>query len=206
MEFDQRELRLALAAANLEPTEQRTATLAGRLRAIMQRHRARRAGRHGVPHKRDLLDAIGQIRNSADTILRTLDDAGDPLQLTLSAFDSGIVRQIKAVRLLRNTTEQARYYLEFEDACRGRQEIETELYLDLFDLYRDLTGKSGKGDERGVGPLYRFVKTCVTLLDPDLEFVEPSAFRGRLMAADKRRRERFTCKDLLKIAPLNLHL
>jgi hypothetical protein len=207
MEFEQQQLRQVLTESNEEPTEQKTVALAGRLRAIKQRHRARQAEREQVPHKKDLLEAILQIRNSTDSILKTLDEPS--VVVALSAFkpEFKIVREIEGVRLLRNTAEQARYHLEFVDARHRRQQIQTDLELDLFDAYRDFTGKSGKGDETGEGPLYRFVKACVALIDPDLKLLSPSAFRGRLMAADKRRsRREITCKDLAQIPPLDLHL
>jgi hypothetical protein len=208
MEFEEHQLRRVLAAANEEPTEQKIVALAGRLRPLGQLHVSRQFERIQVPHKKDLLKAVIQIRNSADTVLQTLDEAGDPLKLMLSAFKplDEIDRQIKAVRFLRNDAEQARYYLEFEDARHGRQKIETDLYLDLFDLYRDLTGKTGKGDETGEGPLYRFVKACVTLIDPDLELPSPNAFRVRLIKADNRRHEEVTRKDELKIDSPDLRL
>jgi hypothetical protein len=206
MEFEQQQLGRALAAANEEPTEKKTLFLAGRLRTILQRHRARRAEREQVPQTNALLYSLLQIRNGLDSILQTLDEPS--VLVVLSAFkpEFEIVREIEGVRLLRNTAEQARYHFEFEDGRGRRERIETALYLDLFDLYRDLTGKSGKGDERGEGPLYRFEKACVALIDPDLELPSSSAFRGRLEAADKRRRGGITCKDLVQIPPQDLHL
>lgn len=206
MGFEQQQLGRALADANEEPTEKKTLFLARRLRTILHRHRARQAGREQVSQIKVILDSILQIRNSLDSSLQTLDEPG--VVVALSAFkpQCEIVREIEAVRLLRNITEQARYYFEFEDGRSRRERLETALYLDLFDLYRDLTGKSGKGDEKGEGPLYRFEKACVALIDPDLELPPSSAFRGRLDQADKRRREGFTCKDLVQIPPLDLHL
>lgn len=206
MEFEQQQLGRALADANEEPTEKKTLFLRGRLRTILQRHRARQSDRGQVSQIKVTLDSILQIRNSLDSTLQRLDEPD--VVVALSAFkpQSEIARAIEGVRLLRNTAEQARYHFEFEAGRNRRERIETALYLDLYDLYRDLTSKIGKGDKDGDGPLYRFAKACVALIDPDLEFLSPSAFRGRLMDADKRRREGITCKDLVEIPPLDLHL
>ena len=206
MEFEQQQLGRALADANEEPTEKKILFLAGRLRTILQRHRARRAEREQVPQTKAFLETILKIRNSLDSVLQTLDEPDVVEALSTFKPEFEIVREIKGVRLLRNTAEYARYHFEFEDGRNRRERIETALYLDLFDLYRDLTGKIGKGDKDGDGPLYRFAKACVALIDPDLEFLSSSAFRGRLMDAEKRRREGITCKDLVEIPPLDLHL
>ena len=206
MEFEQQQLGRALADANEEPTEEKILFLAGRLRTISQRHRARQAGREQVSQIKATLASILQIRNNLDSTLQTLDEPG--VVVALSAFKPRfqIIRAIEGVRLLRNVAEQARYHFEFEDGRNRHEWLETALYLDLFDLYWELTGKSGKGDERGEGPLYRFEKACVALIDPDLKFLPSSAFRGRLVQADKRRREGITCKDLVQLPPLDSHL
>jgi hypothetical protein len=206
MEFEQQQLGQALADANEEPTEKKILFLDGRLRTISQKYRARRAEREQLRQIKPVLESILQLRNSLDSALQALEEPD--VVVALSAFKPGfeIVRGKEGVRLLRNIAEQARYYFEFADGRNRRERLETALYLDLFDLYRDLTDKSGKGDEDGDGPLYRFAKACVPLIDPDLEFLSSSAFRGRLMDADKRRREEITCKDLVQISPLDFHL
>jgi hypothetical protein len=206
MEFEQQQLRQALADANVEPNEheQKIVALAGRLRAIKQRDRARRAERAQVRDQKDLLEAILQIRNSADDILKTLHKSGEPLELVLINLkaEHEVVRDIEGVCLLRNIMEEARFYLE--NARHGRQQTQTDLELDLYDAYYELTGELGMGDETGEGPLYRFVKACLPLISPDLELGSSSAFRGRLNAADKRRRREITEKDVVQIEPPNL--
>jgi hypothetical protein len=76
MEFEQQQLGRALADANEEPTEKTILFLAGRLRTILQRHRARRAEREQVPQTKAFLEAILKIRNSLVSVLQTLDEPG----------------------------------------------------------------------------------------------------------------------------------
>jgi len=67
---------------------------------------------------------------------------------------------------------------------RGRQRPETTLFVSLYDLYADLTGRKQIGRD---GPLYSFTITCARLLDDQIRDPGPDAFRGRLIKALKRR-------------------
>jgi hypothetical protein len=58
-----------------------------------------------------------------------------------------------------------------------KEQARTRLYLDLLDLYYQLTGRTGLGSDKGIGPFHRFVGICLPLIDPNLDIIRPGALR-----------------------------
>jgi hypothetical protein len=73
---------------------------------------------------------------------------------------------------------------------RHREEPETLLFVLLYNIYSEITGKSGLSSG---GPFYRFASACVDLLKnefPGLVMPAASSFRSLVMVALKRQRQK----------------
>jgi hypothetical protein len=152
--------------------------MAGSLPVIARRYHAQRQQalvRKGLLHHlRKFQTALGDALEIWDTAL-----------LEMPSYK----REIEAVRLLHNAAKQNHRHI-LADPQKGKKPISTSLYLDLFDLYFELTGRTGLGNRNSGGPLHRFVGECAGLIDPKLEFPKPDAFRKLIEENDKSRRER----------------
>jgi hypothetical protein len=148
---------------------------------IARLDRARRVEKLQQGDKKAALERLCTIKAGLDKALQGF-EAG-PLPL----FFGYKPRQqiIQEMRSLRNDVEQScRFFESLQFFVEGRKYISTYLYLDLFWLYSELTGRTGLGDEKGEGPFYRFAKACTALVDPDIEFPDPGTFR-QLMTDNK---------------------
>jgi hypothetical protein len=179
---------LALCQGSLETWRQCAAERMTRsLPAIAHRHRVRQAQQPAV--KEAAMKQLRKVRDGLDVALRALDAVAPNLQDLLDAIakpaprsawgrhSATVHEQIETMRGLRGDVESAR--LAFASCgLISTKEIQTYLYSDVSALYYELTGRAEIGGDKG-GPLYRFVKQCIALIDPDA-IPEPSAFRKAL--------------------------
>lgn len=190
VEFDSKLLHGALDEGRIDADERTITFLGNGLKAIEQRYCGKRGEKRQGPVVADIAAALTQIRCAAATILRTIDDDARTgtcsLEITLSAFSPSTPNHLDAIRALQRTTEQALIAIELDDAHRSKRKPQTWLFIDLWDLYSKLLAEQGKKAAIGgieKGPLYRFEKACVGMIDGNLSFPEPDTFRGCIYAA-----------------------
>lgn len=154
---------LALCQGSMETWAQVAAERMTRsLPAIAHRHHVRQAQQSAVKET----EQLQEVRDGLDVALRALDAMAPNLQ-----------DLIETMRWLRGDIESTR--LAFASCgLIGAKEIQTYLYFDVSALYYELTGMDGIGGDKG-GPLYRFAKQCIALIDPDA-IPELHAFRKAL--------------------------
>jgi hypothetical protein len=145
------------------------------LPVIRQRHRMR-----CVKFPKDARDRFYKFK---DGLANPLQDF-DPIPLPLSHKAKQLFERARAllydVELECPSFEGPRVWYD------TKIDINTHLYLDFYRLYSELTGRTGLGGADGKGPLYRFTKEGVALVDPELQFPKPGAFR-KLMTENKAR-------------------
>ena len=138
--------------------------MADRIPIIAHQHRVRQA----MP-RLDLAEKDGLDR------LRKL---ADGLMMALQAVDVEI-RTLRSLQPLHAYANRILKALSFDrlNSLKSKQRIPTALFLDLFELYRQITGRTGLGGANGEGPLCRFTKECAALVDAELKCPDPGAFR-----------------------------
>jgi hypothetical protein len=198
MEFTQEQLARVLTEQKVAPNESKLAPddwvrdaarhVAASLPEIARQHRVRRQNAdEWSACGKDQIDRLRKVQTSIDSLLQAVDiwpGPRPPLPLhTLSE------KLIEAMRLLRNEAEQTQGILKSSAPpfLKGKKQVLTKLYLDLFVLYFEITGKGDLGDKNGNGPFYRFAKECANLIDPELDFPEPGALR-KLLRENKARK------------------
>jgi hypothetical protein len=147
---------------------------------IATRHRMR-----CVKFPKDTRDRYYKIRDNLADALQGFDALSLPSQRY--GLGPNVRQQIEEMRLLFYDVELM--CLSFEGLrlwWDTKIDINTHLYLDFYRLYSELTGRTGLGSEDGNGPLYRFTKEGVALVDPELRFPKSGAFR-KLMTQNKPR-------------------
>jgi hypothetical protein len=171
---------LALCQDSMETWTQCAAErMARSLPAIAHRHRVRRAQQPAI--QKAAIERLQTVRDGLDAALRALDAAvpslGDLLGYSLEpSTHSGwgkrsatVHEQIETMRELRNNVESTRLAFAYNGPSGTRDiQIQTYLYFDVSALYYELTGNDKIGDDKKGGPLYRFAKQCIALIDPDL--------------------------------------
>lgn len=205
-EFDQGKLRLALAEARDKDKVDAAMirTLANNLRVIRQRHRARLGEKLQVSNLAEISKALAEIRDAASIIVGTLDEdvrtGACGLEVTMAAFFPSASDDFKVVRRLQQETEQTLEHIKQKKQQLVKRTPKVWLFVDLYDLYCEIKGRKHKQGISGDGPLYRFEKTCVEMIDEGLNFPNGNAFVGALRKAlDARGRKPIPVTDRAQI-------
>jgi hypothetical protein len=198
-EFDREQLRAALVAGKIPPVDETVDALDHALRGIRVRYRLYRIVRQRTPAGR-LVKRLATLRKAASEVVKILDsDLAEDGEIgsMLGAFwldPADIVgrlhRLLEVTEQLERIVDQATYRAHYPNKppkaamARHPETPETRLFLEIHGLYRKLRGGPRS---RIAGPLYRFTKHCVWLLDRDIAVPPLDAFKRRLRAAVERR-------------------
>src|SRR5207302_7111228 len=129
-------------------------------------------------------ERIGNLSSELAKIFQKDMDTTEQLRFWFEArFNIDIREVARWSRQLATAAEHTETLLKSEivHRCRARHDEtpETWLFLALHDLYAKLNGR-----EPGIaGPLHRFIKASVNVVDNQVAVPEPVAFRARLSAA-----------------------
>jgi hypothetical protein len=153
------------------------------LRVIRQRHRARLGEKRQVSNLAEVSKALAEIQDATSIIIGTLDEdvrtGTCSLEVTMAAFFPSAPDDFKAVRRLHQETEQVLEHIKQQKRLLFTRTPKIWLFVDLYDLYCEIKGRKRQGISAD-GPLYRFEKTCVGMIDEGLDFPNGNTFLGAL--------------------------
>ena len=151
--------------------------MADRIPIIAHQHRVRQAmPRLDLAEK----DGLDRLRKLADGLMMALQAVDvEPSSLSLGDEADQQIRTLRSLQPLHAYANRILKALSFDrlNSLKSKQRIPTALFLDLFELYRQITGRTGLGGANGEGPLCRFTKECAALVDAELKCPDPGAFR-----------------------------
>ena len=189
MDFDNRKLRAALAEGNIETSEDNIIRLNNCIRIAWHRYKVGVGGKYYQKEVRNRVKkALSDLHNALATAIQILEadaESVGEVAITLEVYYPDIDIDISQLKSLRDKASQIRGYVKYGSEQQKKESSKTTLYLELFDLYHQFTGR--KGNSLG-GPLYRFTKACVDLMGEGIVFPDKNNFRSTLIAAQKRRK------------------
>ncbi|HVC52756.1 MAG TPA: hypothetical protein VND87_12100 [Stellaceae bacterium] len=138
-------------------------------------------------HQLSLKALLGRLQELAKHLRAAENLLDEPLRNTLwphcAAVDNiatGIGSVIRAAESLLPLVEQEA--IAPVGRNRRKQDVETALFVGLYDLYCELRGSEANAD-----PFYRFAKRCAAEIDPKVRLPSGESFRKRIDAARERR-------------------
>lgn len=189
MDFDHEKLRSALVEGNIETSEDNVIRLKNCLRTACHRYVVRIGEKNYQKEVGNRAKgALSNVHNALATAIRILEADAESLgeaEITLEAYYPDIDTDISKLNSFKEKMSQTHWHVNYGIEQQSRESSKTTLYLEIFDRYHQFTGR--KGNSLG-GPLYRFAKACVDLMDQDIVFPDENNFRSTLILAQKRRR------------------
>jgi hypothetical protein len=180
-----------LSAAKIVADKDTLAQLARRLNELGQQYRHIRFARTSHARRKELLDDLVRVAEAAASASGVLDaDLGGlcEIESLLGAFHCDVAAQTQLLHRLHDAADQAIRVLETAHPriSANGEEPETWLFVQLYDLYKLL---SGRKEISPGGPLDRFARKASALISRDIVVPAADSFYHRLRAALKRRKE-----------------